>query len=123
MKFNKVELTAILSMVHLMVIADGKVKDEEISVISSEAAKFGISPQEFGEIFTKAKDMESAYAVEIISKMTFEQRKYVAAYLGTVMAIDDDIDDTEIALWRLLSQMCGLPSMTVGEAICYISER
>ena len=110
-------------MVHLMVIADGKVKDEEISVISSEAAKFGISPQEFGEIFTKAKDMESAYAVEIISKMTFEQRKYVAAYLGTVMAIDDDIDDTEIALWRLLSQMCGLPSMTVGEAICYISER
>ena len=33
------------------------------------------------------------------------------------MASDGDIDDNELALWTLISTLCGLPTMTVMEAI------
>lgn len=122
MTFNKVEMMAIMNMVHAMIIADGKIEDDETSVISAEMAKFGIPLSDVKEIFIKGRDMDPVVAVEIVSKMNYEQRKYVAAYLGTVMAIDGDIDDKEMALWRLLSKMCGLPTMSVGDAIKYMAE-
>ena len=115
-------MTAIMSMVHAMIVADGKVADEEISVISAEMIKFGIPLTDFKELFLKGRDMEPSIAVEIVSKMTYEQKKYVAAYLGNIMAVDNDIDGREIALWKLLSQLCNLPSMTVAEAIKYMRE-
>ena len=31
-----------------------------------------------------------------------------------------DIDDKELAVWRLTSTLCGLPSMTIKEAINHI---
>ena len=52
--------------------------------------------------------------------MTYEQKKYVAAYLGTLMASDKDINDKELALWRLLSKLCGLPSMNITDAVEYM---
>ena len=47
----------------------------------------------------------------------------MAAYLGTIMAVDGDINDREMALWKLLSQICGLPTMTVADAVSYLAER
>ncbi len=121
MKFNKVEMMAIMNMVHAMMIADGKIEEEETSVISSEMIKFGIPLEDFKEIFLRGRDMEPSFAVEIVSKMSYEQKKYVAAYLGTIMAADRDIDDKEMALWRLLSQVCGLPTMSVKDAVFYMA--
>lgn len=51
-------------MVHAMMIADGKIEDEEISVISAEMIKFGIPLEEFKNIFIKGRDMESAMGVQ-----------------------------------------------------------
>lgn len=122
MRFSKLEMTAIMNMVHTMIIADGRIDEEETSVISAEMIKFNIPLEDFKEIFIKGRDMDPVVAVEIVSKMTYGQREYVAAYLGTVMAIDGDIDEKEMALWRLLSKMCGLPTMSVGDAIKYMAE-
>lgn len=122
MKFNRIEMTAIMNMVHAMIVADGVVKDEETSLISAEMVRFGIPFEDFKEIFIQGRDMDPAIAVEIVSKMTYEQKKYVAAYLGTIMAIDNDIDDKEMALWRLLSTLCALPTMTVADAVRYMAE-
>lgn len=123
MQFNKVEMMAIMSMVHAMMIADGKLEDEETGLVSSEMIKFGIPLEDFKDIFTKGRDMEPSVAADIVTKMTYPQKEYVAAYLGTIMAIDGDIDNREMALWRLLSQICGLPSMTVADAVKYMSEQ
>ena len=123
MKFNKVEMTAIMSMVHAMMVADGKLEDEETSMVTSEMLKFGIPLEDFKEIFLRGRDMDPDISIDIVSKMNYEQKKYVAAYLGTLMAIDNDIDDKEMALWRLLSQLCGLPSMSVIDAVRYIAEQ
>lgn len=38
-----------------------------------------------------------------------------------ILAADRDIDDKEMALWRLLSQMCGLPTMSVKDAVFYMA--
>ena len=121
MKFNKIEMTAILSMAHVMTIADGKIEDEETRFISSEIAKFGIPLSDFKAIFIDGIDMDPSYAAEIISKMTDEQKLYVLSFLGTLMAVDKDIDDTEMALWKSLSQLCGLPAMSVTDAISYMA--
>lgn len=122
MKFNKVELTAIMSMVNAMIMADGRIDDTETSVISAESLKFGIPLEDFKEIYAKGIEMDAGYSIEIVSKMTYDQKKYVAAYLGTIMAIDGDIDDKEMALWRLLSKLCSLPTMSIAEAVKYLSE-
>ncbi|MCQ2264768.1 MAG: TerB family tellurite resistance protein [Bacteroidales bacterium] len=122
MKFNKIEMTAIMNMAHAMIIADGKIEDTETSIISSEMIRFGIPLNDFKEIFIKGRDMDPAFAIEIVSKMTYEQKKYVAAYLGTIMSIDENINDKELALWRLLSNLCGLPSMSVIDAVKYMTE-
>ncbi len=112
-----------MSMVHAMMIADGKLEDEETSLISSEMIKFGVPLEDFKDIFTKGQNMEPSVAADIVTKMTYPQKKYVAAYLGALMAIDSDIDNREMALWRLISQICGLPSMTVADAVKYMSEQ
>lgn len=114
-------MTAILSMAHVMTIADGKIEDEETRFISSEIAKFGIPLSDFKAIFIDGIDMDPSYAAEIISKMTDEQKLYVLSFLGTLMAVDKDIDDTEMALWKSLSQLCGLPTMSVTDAISYMA--
>ena len=123
MKFNKIEMMAIMNMVNAMIIADGKVEDEETRIISAEMVKFGIPLDDFKEIYVKGRDMDPAFAVEIVSKMTYEQKTYVAAYLGTLMSCDGDIDEREMALWRLLSTLCGLPTMSVIDAVKYMSEQ
>lgn len=110
-------------MVHAMMIADGKLEEEETSLVSSEMVKFGIPFEDFKEIFIKGRDMDPGIATEIVTKMTHEQKKYVAAYLGTLMAADGDIDDREMSLWRLLSHICKLPSMSVIDAVKYMSEK
>ena len=115
-------MTAILSMVHAMMIADGRVDDAETSVISAEMVKFGVPLEDFKILFTRGMEMDASYSIEIVSKMTYEQKKYVAAYLGTIMAIDGNIDDKEMALWRLLSKLCGLPTMSVMDAIEFLDK-
>lgn len=123
MQFTKTDFTAIVHLANAMIMADGIPYDSEVSVLSSEAIKFNIPAAEFGEICRKGMDMEPEYAVAIVSKFSPEQKKYVTALLGTIMAIDQDIDDKEMALWRLLTRLCGLPSMSIVEALEYMADR
>ena len=120
MTFKRTEMIAIMSMANAMIMADGRIDDAETSVISAEMLKFGIPLEDFKEIYTRGMNMEPDIAVDIVSKMTYEQKKYVAAYLGTLMASDKDIDDKELALWRLLSTLCGLPTMNITDAVEYM---
>ncbi len=60
--------------------------------------------------------------MEIIKSMDYQKKKYVAAYLGTIMMIDEDIDEKEFAVWNRIITMAGLPTMSVREAAMYIAE-
>ena len=117
MEFSKKEMTAILSVGKAMVDADGKVDDNELTVMSLELVKFGVPRDHLKELFKAAIQMEPSEAMAIISMFNQKQKKYVASYLGTIMAADGNIDDRELALWRIVSKLCGLPNMTITEAI------
>ena len=103
-----------------MAAADGKVEKSELTYIALEMARFGVKDAD--SILKGAEEMDPTIALSIVSKMTPKEKKYVAAYLGTIMAVDGDIDAKELSLWRLTSSLCGLPTMNIQEAIQYIKE-
>ena len=118
MTFTRLEMSAIAKLALAMANADGNVEKSELTYIAMELARFGV--QDCEPILDGAAEMDASVALSIVSKMTNEEKRYVAAYLGTLMAIDNDIDDKELALWRLTSTLCGLPSMNIKEAIDYV---
>ena len=117
MTFSGQELTAIIKMAKSMVMADGKIKPAEIAVMTREFMRFGILQDQVDLLLKASDSIEASKAVALIARMDEERKKYVASYLGVIMASDGDIDDNELALWTLISTLCGLPTMTVMEAI------
>ena len=104
-------------MAKAMVMADGKIEPSEIAVMTREFMRFGV-PQNQVDLLLKASDnIEASQAVALVAGMDEERKKYVASYLGVIMAADGDIDDNELALWTLISTLCGLPTMNVLDAI------
>ena len=61
--------------------------------------------------------MDFDKAIRVISNFDNERKKYVASYLAVIMIADRKIDDKEVALWQLLSLMCGLPEMDIHQAV------
>lgn len=117
MIFNGQELVAIIKMAKAMVMADGKIEPSEIAVMTREFMRFGV-PQNQVDLLLKASDnIEASQAVALVAGMDEERKKYVASYLGVIMAADGDIDDNELALWTLISTLCGLLTMNVLDAI------
>ena len=117
MTFSGQELTAIIKMAKSMVLADGKIEPSEIAVMTREFMRFGILQDQVDLLLKASDSIEANQAVALIARMDEERKKYVASYLGVIMASDGDIDDNELALWTLISTLCGLPTMTVMEAI------
>lgn len=61
--------------------------------------------------------MGNADALAILVSLDDERKKYVSSYLGTIMVSDGDIDEKEMALWQLISTLCGFPTMSIKDAV------
>ena len=101
--------------------ADGKAHPNETKMMLQEALRFGIGGDDFKSLLAKASLMDGAEAMANIATMNDAQKRYVCAYLGTLMAIDGDIDDKEKALWQLVSTICKLPTMSIADALKYMA--
>lgn len=117
MRFNGLEISAITKLAKAMVMADGKVKEIEIAVMTNELQRFGVQKNQIQALLETGDAMEIAQAMGVVSGLDYQHKRYVSAYLGTIMAADMDIDDTEMALWRLISTLCELPTMNIKEAL------
>ncbi len=117
MKFNRLQLSAITNLALAMAKADGKVEQTELIFIALELNRFGLNEEDANAIINGADEMNSSTALAIVSTMKDEEKRYVTAYLGTMIAADKDIDDKEVALWGLISALCDLPTMTIKEAV------
>ena len=117
MIFTNQELTAILRLAHAMANADGKVTNEESQIIAIELSRFGVDARRAMQIAEIGDKMSNAEACQIVSKMTNEEKRYVAAYLGTLVVADRNIEDSEMKLWSLISALCDLPTMNIIEAV------
>lgn len=121
LSFNRMEMKAILKIAGAMAGADGKAHPNEVKMMMNECRRFGIDATEAGIILSEVKDMDGADAMAAIATMTDAQKRYVCAYLGTMIAIDGDIDDKETALWQLISTLCKLPTMNIVDAMKYMA--
>ncbi len=122
MTLNSEQLAAIYKLAITMVAADGKVYKSELDCVVLELLKFGVSPEQEKNLRILAESMEPAKAIEIVSGLNSEAKKYVASFLGTIMAVDGNIDEKEHILWVFVSSACKLPRMSVGEAISNMSK-
>ena len=119
MKYTGIELSAIVKLANAMVMADGKVANEEIAAMSIELANFGVDENAAKSIIGAADAMEYGHAVAVVAAMNLEQKKYVTGYLAFIMAADGEIAATEVSMWQLLSTLAQLPTMTVAEALLF----
>lgn len=117
MEYKGIELSAIVKLANAMVMADGKVANEEIAAMCIELAKFGVDENAAKSIIGAADAMEYGHAVAVVAAMNLEQKKYVTGYLAFIMAADGEIAATEVSMWQLLSTLAQLPTMTVAEAL------
>lgn len=117
MQFTGEELAAVMKMGIAMVGADGRTDESELEVVRNELSRFGASVGQMLALSRDAQRMEFDKAVRIISIFDFERKKYVASYLAVIMISDGEIDDKEVALWQLVTLMCGLPEMDVNQAV------
>lgn len=114
-------MAAILNMAQVIANADGKVTNQETLMMAIELARFGVSPEKSEFIITLSNNLEASDAVSIISRMTPEEKRYVASYLGALICSDGEIDDNEVRLWSAISQICNLPRISIREALDYMS--
>lgn len=117
MQFTEEELAAVLKMAVAMVGADGRSDEREMEVVRNELTRFGASLGQMIALTKDAQKMEFEKAIGIISKFDFDRKKYVSSYLAVIMIADGEIDDKEVALWQLVSLLCGLPEMDLNQAI------
>lgn len=117
LQFNGKELAAIIKLALSMIMADGKVDEKEKASLALEMVRFGVKEEQLAGLAIVAQAMDATEAISIISGLAQDEKKYVAAFLGTLMAVDGDIDDTEMKLWQLTSTLCNLPTMNIVQAL------
>ena len=120
MRFNKRQMAALINVARAMINADGRIDDNENVVMALELFSFGVPKEDLQGLYAASDILEPSDAVAIISQFDLEQKTYVASFLGALMAADGNIDDREMVLWRIISDVCGLPKMTISEAISNI---
>ena len=117
MRLTDNELAAIIHLAKAMAAADGKVESIELLVIARELSRFGVDSSKSNTLLTRSDTMEFSSAIATLSNMSVDNKRYVTAYLGTLMCVDGNVSDSEKALWSLVSLLCGLPTMSIKEAL------
>lgn len=121
LSFSRHEMAAIIQLAGTMSGADGTAHPNEMKMMMQEAIRFGVGRADFASLLEQASKMEGTAAMAEIATMSDAQKRYVCAYLGTLMAIDGDINDKEKAMWQLVSTICKLPTMSIADAIEYMA--
>ena len=119
MEFNQLQMAAMVKAGNAMALADGKVEEKELAVISTGLMRFGIVGNQVDLILQLADALKPIDMISTLSSMSLEQKKFVCGYLSTIMASDADIDESELKLWRFFSEIAGLPEMTLAEASAF----
>lgn len=115
--FTYPEKCAIYKVAKMMAEADGVVLHEEIQSIETEMPKFGVSESEYDDLIVQGEKTSSIDALVTIHSMDEKKKKLVSSFLGYLVSVDHDIDDTELALWTFIVKVCNLPKMNVRQAV------
>ena len=119
MKFSREELKAVTHLAMLMIAVDEKIEEVEKFILFSQVLNEVGNFDEVETIIEEAEKFDLLTAIEIVKTFSYTDKKYVAAYLGYLIAIDGNIDQREMELRHLITKACDLPIMSVDDAIGY----
>lgn len=122
MTFTLEERKAIYRIARAMVLADGNVDNNEMGALANEMFRIGSNPDELIAFEEGIGEFKPSMAVNVISDFDDEKKKFFCAFLGALIIVDGEIDENEMKLWSLTSHFCGLPTMSVGDAIEYMTK-
>jgi uncharacterized tellurite resistance protein B-like protein len=122
MKYNGIQMSAIIRAGIAMITADGKIEDAESNCLTRELVNFGVTPEDLPRLIELSKAMEPVTMIATLSSMTEAQKKYVSGFLATIMVSDGDIDESEVKLWQLISTLIGCPTMNLNDALNFWKE-
>ena len=114
--FNREELAAVLKMVNAMIAVDGKIEDVETSLLGREMVRLKVNESEFNIAYNRSGEMKYGEALRTISMFDWPRKKYLSAFLGTIIAIDGELNTDEIKLWNYTAELCELPCLSLEEA-------
>ena len=115
-QFSREELAAVLKMANAMIAVDGKIEDVETSLLGREMIRLRVNENEFNNAYRRSEEMKYSEALRTISLFDWPRKKYLGAFLGTIMAIDGEIDANETKLWNYTAELCELPLLSIEEA-------
>ena len=70
-----------------------------------------------------AKSMTAIEACNIVAAMETSERELICAVLGCLVVSDGEADPDEIKLWGAISEVCGMPVMTISDAARIVREK
>lgn len=111
------EKSAIAYIIEAMVLVDGEMHKKEMLFNMLILSKLNIAKEQFD----RGLEYDLTEACDILKAMTREKKKCVSAMLGVMLGIDGDIDEKELMLWRMVSTICGFPTMNLAEAKEYFA--
>ncbi len=120
MEFSDKQLAAALKAGHAMVEADGVIDPNEIEILFGGLVDKISSDRE--ELSRMADAMDSVEMIALLSGLDERQKMYIAGYLASIMISDSDINEMEMRLWRLISNLCDFPRVSVREAVDFWSK-
>lgn len=119
MTFKSEQIAALINLGVSMVVADGKVAEEESATIYMKLTKFGVKADDIDKLYTIAHTMSHIEVLTIVSAMTDEQKKHASSFLAAIIVADGEIDDSEVKLWQLICTLGQFPAMTIKDAILF----
>ena len=121
MKMNKSQLAALSKLGAMIAVSDGNGDENEKLFLVKELVSFQLSSDEVLSVVEMGESMEASEALAIVGAMDNVQKMEACAFLGAMIAQDGKIDEKEVALWSLISQLCDLPTISIKEALDYMA--
>lgn len=112
MFFTSKEKQAIAVVGLLMQEVDGKTDKREVDANKAMFAKIQVTQADINA----ANTMQVGEAITVLSAMTEDKKDLVASFLGALMIVDGEADETEVTLWQFVSTMCSFPNMNILDA-------
>ena len=112
-----IELSAIANLAVRMAHVDGHMDASEIDVIANGFKYFNVPQEQAKPLILMAMAANEEDAITIVSAMPNEHKAFIAAWLVAVVIADGVIDEREQKLLNYYSRRCGLPSLTIEQAL------
>lgn len=112
MYFTNSEKQAIYRLLMDMSLIDNDIDSTEVILTMAIVEKLNISDYDRD----RATAITIDYALETVANMTSTEKDFVCSALGTMIAIDGEVNPKEMLLWGIITARCGFPEMNLMEA-------